>query len=207
MKIAILGAGHVGGTLGQKWAAAGHEVVFGVRNPEEKRQGVKFGSGQLPISFENVRTALDKAKVVVVAIPGRAAAELASELAPAFDGKIVIDASNNLQGPEMSCLGAIQRAAPQARSFRAFNSLGWEVFANPDFGGQTADLLYCGADDMEAQSVVENLISDVGLRPVRVGGLEVLAQVDMLVQLWLALARGRGLGRHTAFKVLSDEAV
>jgi hypothetical protein len=32
MKIAIIGGGNIGGTLGKKWAKAGHQVVFGVRN-------------------------------------------------------------------------------------------------------------------------------------------------------------------------------
>ena len=32
MKIAILGAGNIGGTLGKKWLKAGHEVIFGVRD-------------------------------------------------------------------------------------------------------------------------------------------------------------------------------
>jgi predicted dinucleotide-binding enzyme len=31
MKMAVIGAGNVGGTLGQRWAQAGHEVVVGVR--------------------------------------------------------------------------------------------------------------------------------------------------------------------------------
>ena len=35
MKIAILGAGRVGGTLGAGWADAGHDVVFGVRTPDD----------------------------------------------------------------------------------------------------------------------------------------------------------------------------
>ncbi len=34
MKLAIIGAGNVGGTLGTAWAQkAGHEIFFGVRNP------------------------------------------------------------------------------------------------------------------------------------------------------------------------------
>jgi predicted dinucleotide-binding enzyme len=31
MKIAVIGAGNVGATLGKRWAKLGHEVVFGVR--------------------------------------------------------------------------------------------------------------------------------------------------------------------------------
>ena len=37
MKIAILGTGGVGGTLGTRWAAAGYEVVFGSRQPESEK--------------------------------------------------------------------------------------------------------------------------------------------------------------------------
>src|SRR5450631_684426 len=33
MKIAIIGAGNVGGALGKSWAKAGHTIFFGVRDP------------------------------------------------------------------------------------------------------------------------------------------------------------------------------
>jgi predicted dinucleotide-binding enzyme len=32
MKIGIIGSGNVGGALGQRWAAAGHDIKFGVRD-------------------------------------------------------------------------------------------------------------------------------------------------------------------------------
>ena len=37
MRIGIIGAGHVGGTLGQGWAKKGHQVCFGVRHPRDKK--------------------------------------------------------------------------------------------------------------------------------------------------------------------------
>jgi 8-hydroxy-5-deazaflavin:NADPH oxidoreductase len=37
LEIGVLGAGNVGGTLGRRWARAGHKVIFGVRDPNEKR--------------------------------------------------------------------------------------------------------------------------------------------------------------------------
>jgi predicted dinucleotide-binding enzyme len=40
MRIAIIGAGNVGGGLGQALAAAGHDVVFGVRDPESVKTQV-----------------------------------------------------------------------------------------------------------------------------------------------------------------------
>jgi len=33
MQIAIIGTGNVGAALGQRWAAAGHDILFGVRQP------------------------------------------------------------------------------------------------------------------------------------------------------------------------------
>jgi lactate dehydrogenase-like 2-hydroxyacid dehydrogenase len=35
MKIGIIGAGHIGGTIGELWAKAGHPVFFSSRHPEE----------------------------------------------------------------------------------------------------------------------------------------------------------------------------
>ena len=47
MKIAIIGIGNVGGTLGPAWAKAGHDVIFGVRDPNsEKVKTVLENSGQ-----------------------------------------------------------------------------------------------------------------------------------------------------------------
>jgi len=38
MKLAIIGAGSVGGTLGTAWAQkAGHEIFFGVRDPKSDK--------------------------------------------------------------------------------------------------------------------------------------------------------------------------
>lgn len=36
MKIAVIGAGNVGGALGTLWAAKGHEIMFGVRDPSSQ---------------------------------------------------------------------------------------------------------------------------------------------------------------------------
>ena len=36
MNIGIIGSGNVGGVLGSRWAAAGHKVVFGTRNPQSE---------------------------------------------------------------------------------------------------------------------------------------------------------------------------
>ncbi len=47
------------------------------------------------------------------------------------------------------------------------------------------------------------MISDVGLRPIRLGDADQVGLVDSVGSLWFALALGQGKGRHLAFKVLS----
>jgi predicted dinucleotide-binding enzyme len=103
----------------------------------------------------------------------------------------------------MHGLEPIRQVAPQARLYRVFNSLGWENFENPILRNQTIDHFYCG-DTGEAQSKVENLIRDIGLNPVYLGGLEHSSTLDALTKLWFNLAFQKGYGRRVALKVLSE---
>jgi predicted dinucleotide-binding enzyme len=102
----------------------------------------------------------------------------------------------------MNSFATFQQHTPRARVFRAFNTLGWENFANPEFEGGPADLFYCGSDG-DARMAVEQLITDIGLRPVYLGGVEQVGLVDAIGSLWFALAFGQGKGRHLAFKMLT----
>jgi hypothetical protein len=200
MKIAVLGAKIIGGTLARKWAGAGHQVMFGVRsvgNPETlalaRELNAAVGTAAEAVAF---------GQVVVFAIPGGAMGETIAANAAALDGKIVIDAANRMGGGPMNSAAAFSTHAPGAQVYRAFNSVGWENFDNPMYGDIQADLFYCGPAGA-GQAVVEGLIRDAGLRPVRVGGLDQVGLVDMIGGLWFALAYGQGMGRNVAFKVLT----
>lgn len=196
--IAVLGAGNIGATLARKWTAAGHQLTLGSRTPDAAALSeLATGIGATTAAHAD---AVRDAEVVLVALPGAAVAAVAAGLGAALDGKVVIDASNNLAAAELNGIAAITRHAPGAVCARAFNSLGWENFADPDFHGTQADLLWCGPDD-DTGALIERLIADVGLRPMRVGDLDQLPIVDMLARLWFALVPGHG--RLTAFKVLT----
>ena len=200
MKIAVLGAKSVGSTLAGQWARAGHDVMFGVRtvdNPATQALAQELG-----VSVGTVAEAIAFGAVVVFAIPGNAMDETIQAHRAALQGKIVIDAANRMGGESMNSTASFATHAPGALVYRAFNSLGWENFANPIFGDTQADLLYCGPTGA-GQTAVETLIRDCGLRPVRVGDLSQVGLVDMLASLWFALAFGQGMGRNLAFKVLT----
>lgn len=215
LQIAILGAGDVGSTLGRKWVKAGHTVAFGVKNPSsEKAQRLReeFGAHVL---LGSPAEALAKSETVLLAVPGSAVEEIIVTHAELLDHKIIIDATNQItkgkseatkqwQGRgSLNSLSILQAHAPHAQVYRAFNSYAWEAFADPIYEGVQADLFYCGPDN-DALAVVEQLIAEIGLRPVRVGDLDQIEVVDEILHLWGTLALFQGKGRNNvAFKMLT----
>ena len=202
MNITILGSGNVGGTLGRKWAAAGHMVTYATRDPGNPKLAALM-AGAKNIRADSYEQALPDAEVVLFAIPSGSVADVAAAQAARLDGKILIDATNNYSSPVINNLEALQRAAPKARIFRAFNSLGWEVFEQPHVGGLQADMFYCGPEGAE-RKVVDGLITAIGVRPIWVGELDMARLVDELGFLWVNLVFRRGWSRHTAFKALTE---
>ncbi len=201
MEITVLGCGNIGGTIGGKWAKAGHTVTFGMRHPDEAETQALVRSFGPNASLTATAGALGRAPVVLFAIPGSSVEQTVAEHAAALAGKIVIDATNKVGQVPAHNQAAFTTHAPTAQYFRAFNNLGWENFADPRYGNEVADLFYCGAGG-EPRTVVEGLIGDVGLRPVYVGGPDQADNVDALLRLWMALVRGQGMGRGVAFKLL-----
>ncbi len=198
MNITIIGAGNIGSTLGKKWAAAGHAVTFGVRNPGERKHNDLAAIGRVA----SVADALAEAEVVLLSLPGGAVNDFAAEHGSKLAGKIVVDATNNPGSPVMNNLEALKKHAAHARLVRAFSTLGWENFANPKIGGVQVDLFYCG--NAAARPAVEQLIKEIGLRPVYLGELDAVNAVDGLTRVWFTLAFSQGRGRRIAFKLLSE---
>jgi 8-hydroxy-5-deazaflavin:NADPH oxidoreductase len=202
MKIAILGAGNIGGTLGRKWLQAGHQVLFGVRDLQsaktisalEQAQGAKA---------TDVSSAIRDSEVILFSLPWKTVSEIVQANAANLNGKLLMDATNNFGGPLINNLEALIDAAPEAKIYRAFNSLGWEVFANPVINGQTADMFYSGPEGA-TQSRVQQLIEEIGVNPIWVGDNDRVHLVDNMGALWVNMVFQRGWKRHTAFKVIAN---
>jgi predicted dinucleotide-binding enzyme len=201
MKIAVLGAGHIGGTLGKKWAKAGHTIRFGVREPNkaEIQELVKsLGSGA---SASSVADAIAFGDIVLFAVPGTVMDETIAANAKALDGKVIIDSANKMGAASRNSIQTFAKQAPKAKAYRAFNTYGWENFENTNFQPGPADLFFCGPDG-ESRKQVEQLISAVGLDPMYIGGPEQADMVDSILALWFTLANGQKMGRGIAFKVV-----
>jgi hypothetical protein len=193
MNIAVIGTGNIGTTLGAALARSGHQVVFGSRHPDDEVVGAGDGT-----TVTEVATALEGADVVLVAIPGPAVEAFAAEHGPRLAGKLILDASNKMGGPVANCRAAYETHAPGARYARVFNCVGLEILQDPKFGDERADMFFAGRDD--DQNIVEQLVSDVGLRPVFVGHDATI--VDGVFRLWIALAIGQKRGRQLALHTM-----
>lgn len=191
MRIAVIGKGNIGGSLGGKWLAAGHDVVYGARD------GSGEGPGGAPV--RGIGDALKDADVVVLAVPGQVVADVVTENGAALAGKTVIDAVNRIGAPEFDSRAIIANAAPQARYVRAFNSLGWENFADPMPG---TNLFF--AADPDARATAEELIKAVGLEPAFLGDATATATVDGLLPLWFALVQQNGGNRRVALRIIAE---
>jgi hypothetical protein len=199
MKIGILGAGNIGGTLGKHWAAAGHAVRFGVRSPGDSKYSQELGGDAQIVSMAD---ALAFGDVILVAVPGKVVADVAAEYGTKLNGKIVIDATNQPGQAEMNSLRVLVQSAPQAKFCRAFNTLGWENFAQPTLNDAPIDLFYCGA--AAAKEPLATLITDAGMHPIYVGDIDLAPVIDNLTRLWFSLAHNQGLGRRIALKLVRE---
>jgi predicted dinucleotide-binding enzyme len=191
MRIAVIGKGNIGGSLGTKWRAAGYDVVYGARD------GSGDGPGGAPV--RGIGEAMKDADVVVLAVPGQVVGDVVTEHGAALAGKTVIDAVNRIGAPEFDSRAIIADAAPRARYVRAFNSLGWENFADPMPG---TNMFF--AADPDARATAEELIKAVGLEPAFLGDASATATVDGLLPLWFALVRQNGGNRRVALRVVTD---
>ena len=201
MKIGVLGAGNIGGTLGAQWAREKHQVFFGVRDPGKPALLEKVDQMEGEVQVGVSAQAIAFADVVVFAVPGAAVGPIVEENREQLAGKTIIDASNNMRGESRHALDLLRSAVPTASLCRAFSSLGWENLADPEFNGVKADLFYCG--DADAKSTVEQLITDIGLSPVYVGEADRVGLVEGMTDMWFNMALKQQRGRRIAFKLLT----
>jgi predicted dinucleotide-binding enzyme len=208
MKIGIIGAGNVGGTLGKAWANKGHRVFYGVQRPQDDKVR-ELGKASGPnAQAGSPAEAAAFGEVVVLATPWPAT-PAAIQSAGSLAGKIVIDCTNPLK-PDLSGLevghttsGAEKVAewANGARVFKAFNTTGFNIMADPVINGTRTVMFVCG-DDEAAKPAVLQLAADVGFDAVDAGKLTQARLLEPWALLWISLAFQGATGRDFGFALL-----
>jgi len=183
MRIGIVGGtGKEGSGLGVRWAAAGHEVVIGSRDPERARGKAAELTARAPSArvggMSNV-DAVRAADVVVLAVPASGLRTTLPDVKDACRGKVVISAVVPLTfgggrlftpPPQGSSAEEAQEIlGPEARVVAAFHHIAAHELEDGDHPIE-CDLLLCGGD-AAAKKVVTELGASLGLRALDAGPL------------------------------------
>jgi predicted dinucleotide-binding enzyme len=204
MKVAIIGAGNVGRTLGGAWGRRGHDVSYGVRDPEDPKYAALNGHATTNDG------AVQAADVVVLCTPWQATERAVAECGD-LTGKVVIDCTNPLSADFSSLVvghtssGAEQVAgwAPGARICKAMNQIGAASMDGPTFAA--APVMFVCGDDAEAKDVTSALVSELGFEAVDAGALDVSRLLEPYGLLWIHLALRRGFGPQFGFGLLRHQ--
>jgi len=202
MRIAIIGAGRVGSSLGIALSRVGHEVCFGVRDPASPQVAQTLLACRGQARALAIADAAAFGEVVALAVSKPALSQVIKQ-AGNLEGKILVDCTNRIAASEpggfASSAEEVAALAKNARVVKAFNTIGAEHYQAPRFGGEAASMLLAGNDD-EAVGVLSQLATDLGFEPVKAGPLSVAPLLEALAKLWVTMARSGG--REFAFRVI-----
>src|SRR5579863_3076928 len=178
LKIGIIGAGHIGGTLARLWTQAGHEVLLSSRHPDELK-GLAASLGPRA-QVGTPREAAVFGDVVLISVPYGALPQVGRDLAHELAGKIVLDTGNpypERDGPmavEARRKGTGVASAeflPGVRLVRAFNAINYKSLQSEAHRAGEPVAIPLAGDDARALAVASELVKDAGFEPVVVGPL------------------------------------
>jgi predicted dinucleotide-binding enzyme len=200
VRVAIVGAGNVGGALGAAFARAGHQVVFGVRDPGSAKTGQALRAAE-GSRADHFAAAIDGADVVVFALRWDAVPPTLAAIGN-LEGVVVIDAMNRFGGdPTRSTAQDLADMLPGARVVKAFNTAGFENLSSAHERELPAAMFVAG-DDAPAKQLALDLASQIGFVAYDVGGLENAKPLEDMVKVWLAITRSKS--RRVAFAISED---
>jgi predicted dinucleotide-binding enzyme len=212
-RVGVLGTGQVGQRFAEGFKSRGHEVMIGSRDPgkPELREWLAAdGSGVQAGTFAQ---AAEHGQLLVLGVLGNAVLDVIADAgARNFSGKVVIDATNPLDfsggfPPKLSVSGEdslgerVQRALPDAKVVKAFNTIGSPYFVDPVFSDGAPTMLIAGNDE-GAKDAVRDVLADFGWSgAIDIGGIEGSRELEAICIAWVKIGGARGAWDH-GFKLL-----
>jgi hypothetical protein len=209
MKLAIIGSGNIGKSIGAWASKVNYEVIFSAKNEQHAQEAARAAGHQATAA--DVKTAVESAEILLLAVPYGAVKEVISELGPQLKGKVLIDATNALTddfsglqlGFTTSAAEEIAKLAPESKVVKAFNTVFASVYASqdPQIKGQAISVFYAG-DDQEAKAKVAELIRKMGFDAVDAGPLKAARNLEPMALLNISLGYGLGHGTSIGFSFI-----
>lgn len=213
MKIAVLGTGMVGDTIGSKLVELGHEVMMGSRTSINEKAKAFFAKHDNNVKIGTFADAAAFGEIIFNCTAGGSsikALQLAGEAN--INGKILIDVANPLDfsnglPPSLSIVNTsslgeeIQKAFPEVKVVKALNTLWCGLMVNPGMlNGGDHDIFICGNDNDAKEKVKEILVS-FGWQLkniIDLGHISHARGTEMYLPLWLCIY---GTNSNSAFNI------
>ena len=181
MKIGIIGAGMIGGTLTRRLAALGHEVIVAnTRGPESLAELAKESGAKAVSAPEAVK---DR-DLIIISIPVRNIPKLPKGLLAGVAKHVpVIDTGNYYPKQRDGHIAEIEGGQTESRwaanvlghpVIKVFNNIYWKHLLEKGTAQGTAGriALPVAGDDAKAKAIVLKLVDDLGFDAVDAGGLD-----------------------------------
>ena len=202
MKIAILGTGIVGNTIGSKLIQMGYEVKMGSRTADNAK-AVEWAKDKGPLaSYGTFADAASFADIVFNCTGGGVSLDALKMAGKEnLSGKILIDLANPLDFskgmppsliPSLSnttSLGEeIQKNFPETKVIKTLNTMNCSLMVNPDSVPGSHDVFICGNDDQAKDSVKSLLTKEFGWTSIiDLGDITAARGTEMLLPIWVRL--------------------
>jgi 8-hydroxy-5-deazaflavin:NADPH oxidoreductase len=181
MRIGIIGAGHIGGTLTRRLSALGHEVFVANSRGPQTLSTLAAESAATPVS---VVEAARSGEIVVVTIPLKNVPELPADLFDGtFENVVVVDTGNYYPQQRDGRIEEIEAGMPESQwveqqlrrpVIKAFNNIYAQHLM--DLGRPAGDpnriALPVAGDDPAAKAKVMRLVDELGFDPVDAGTID-----------------------------------
>ncbi len=180
MKIGIIGAGNIGGTLTRRFTALGHEVVVANSRGPQTLEDLAEETGA---AAADVSVAAAGAEVVIVTIPEKAIPGLpAGVLDGAAPGAVIVDTGNYYPQRD-GRIAEIEAGMAESRwvserlgrpVVKAFNNIRAQhlLELGRPAGSPGRIALPVAGDQPEAKAIVMHLVDELGFDPVDAGGID-----------------------------------
>jgi 8-hydroxy-5-deazaflavin:NADPH oxidoreductase len=202
MKVAILGTGMVGETLGTKLVQSGHEVMMGSRKTGNEKALAwvqKAGSKAKQGSFADAAAFGEIIFNCTLGAGALEALKMAGEKNLA--NRVLIDLSNPLDFSKgmpptlfvcnSDSLGEqIQRAFPQTKVVKALNTLNCKLMVDPTMVPGDHNIFVAGNDNAAKEKVIAFLAENFGWKTkafIDVGDITAARGTEALMLLWIRL--------------------
>lgn len=180
MKIGIIGAGNIGGTLTRRLTELGHEVAVANSRGPQTLADLAAETGATPVTVEEAPRGAD---VVVVTIPQGKVPELPDDLFGDVTGGLTVVDTGNYYPQRDGRIDEIEAGMPESRwveqqlghpVVKAFNNIYADHLGH---GGRPSGspgriALPVAADDERGKKIVMALVDALGFDPVDAGGLD-----------------------------------